>query len=488
MAGYQVLVGDCRQTMKTLADRSVQCVVTSPPYYQLRDYNMPGQLGLESTPESFIAALVEVFNEVHRVLADDGLVWLNLGDSYVTRPNGNIGKNSQINGKQTHEQYRLANGRRAGNIPDGLKHKDMVGIPWRMAFALQGFAVVPAAHLSQWADWLAQARAVGDWQMVQMVETRMRASLWLDALAHHGWYLRQDIIWSKPNPMPESVRDRCTKSHEYIFLLSKSEQYFFDNEAIKEPVTGGAKSRGDGKNPKSKANAFGSRQNERFSAAVAGMVESRNRRSVWSVSTKPYKGAHFATFPPDLIEACILAGTSDYGHCPDCSARWVRIINKKTGFAGGSGRAGRTAEEMNGRGKWRNGGKAGNKNLKLGPTTTTTTTGWMPSCACYDARYQQDFSAPRSERKRNQRSKYGDRARRVRARPGISSWPVVTDVVLDPFGGTGTTAGVAVLHGREAIICELNPEYVEFIPLRVEQINRNYSYRKQGVLNLAPSK
>ena len=242
-----ILIGDVRQKLKELPDKSVHCCVTSPPYFGLRDYGEDGQIGLEDTPEQFVANMIEVFREVWRVLRDDGTLWLNLGDSYSGSgkgPAGNLGA--------THNERWLEH-KHSAIVPNGLKPKDLIGIPWRVAFALQ-------------AD---------------------------------GWYLRQDIIWHKPNPMPESVTDRCTKSHEYIFLLSKSRQYYFDNEAIKEP----AKYAGDDR---------GSRTDNRRGTimnSISGVTaETRNKRDVWTVTTRPFKGAHFATFPPQLIEPCILAG------------------------------------------------------------------------------------------------------------------------------------------------------------------------------------
>jgi DNA modification methylase len=245
--------GDCIETMKQWDAECVQTCITSPPYYGLRDYGHEGQIGLEETPEAFVAKMVEVFREVKRVLRDDGTLWLNLGDSYA-------GNNSQAsnNGRAGYgnERERIVN--RTGN---GLKTKDLIGIPWMVAFALR-------------AD---------------------------------GWYLRQDIIWHKPNPMPESVTDRCTKAHEYIFLFSKSQKYHFDNEAIKEQTgrEGGA------------PRVFGAKKQEGTLRQDIGrdFVDdgTRNKRSVWTVTTKPYSGAHFATFPPDLIEPCILAGAPEGG-------------------------------------------------------------------------------------------------------------------------------------------------------------------------------
>lgn len=326
-----LIVGDCRQALQSLPEQSVNCVVTSPPYFGLRDYGVDGQIGLEQTPAEFVAKLVEVFSEVHRVMRDDGTLWLNLGDTYAADRGGTTPPAQTVaggvNGKGGEKERR---GQAEGYNPTrdcrryGLKHKDLIGIPWRVAFALQ----------------------------------------------EAGWYLRQDIIWHKPNPMPESVRDRCTKAHEYLFLLTKSPKYYFDSEAIKEPAVGGLP--GNKKHKHQQAYEAGDDRLRTkagltdYCARVAAdpsLAEKRNRRSVWTVATKPFKGAHFATFPPDLIEPCILAG------CPE----------------GG--------------------------------------------------------------------------------------------VVLDPFGGSGTTAGVALAHNRRAIICELNPEYAAMIPARVEEIRRRVEVR-----------
>ncbi len=215
----KILIGDVTEKLKELPDGSIQCVVTSPPYWGLRDYGVDGQLGLEREPSEYVARLVEVFREVKRVLKDDGTFWLNVGDSYSGSgkgPAGNLGK--------THNERHLE-AKTGGLVPEGTKPKDLVGVPWMLAFALR-------------AD---------------------------------GWYLRQDVIWAKPNPMPESVKDRCTKSHEHLFMLTKSSRYLFDAEAVRE---------GD-----------------------------HNLRDVWNIATKPYKGAHFAVFPEAIPERCIRAGT-----------------------------------------------------------------------------------------------------------------------------------------------------------------------------------
>ena len=256
--------GDCIETMKQWDAGCVQTCITSPPYYGLRDYGHEGQIGLEETPEAFVAKMVEVFREVKRVLRDDGTLWLNLGDSYA----GSGGAGNQFG----QLDKGLAKYKQGGKPKDiGLKPKDLIGIPWMVAFALR-------------AD---------------------------------GWYLRQDIIWHKPNPMPESVTDRCTKAHEYIFLFSKSQKYHFDNDAIKEPLAESTKEWGNGKEGWGKSNKDSHFTSQSLIRNGNGRMgengETRNKRSVWTVTTKPYSGAHFATFPPDLIEPCILAGAPEGG-------------------------------------------------------------------------------------------------------------------------------------------------------------------------------
>lgn len=316
---YEILPCDCRDAMAILIEpESVDCVVTSPPYFGLRDYGVDGQIGLEPTPEDFVEAMVEVFRGVRRVLKDDGTVWLNLGDSYSraaakggSGPNGkhecipsygDARKIMAANAKEGSSDGAVGPTDRPGSRTKvaGLADKQLLGIPWRVAFALQ-------------AD---------------------------------GWYLRQDIIWHKPNPMPESVKDRCTKAHEYIFLLSKGPRYYFDAEAIREPEVCG-RVRGPALHPDTKSTNGNGGLSSRVSDGK------RNRRDVWTVPSRPFKGAHFATFPPDLIEPCVLAG----------------------------------------------------------------------------------------------------------CRPG--------GTVFDPFGGAGTTALVANRHGRNAVLCELNPEYVKMAHLRL---------------------
>ena len=333
---FKLLVGDCVESMKALPDQSINCCVTSPPYFGMRDYGVDGQIGLELTPEQYVAKMVEVFREVRRVLRDDGTLWLNIGDSYVGatsqhKDGGSQGHNSCISKKTMSGIPQNGRGdRNRALYKAGIKMKDLIGIPWMLAFALR-------------AD---------------------------------GWYLRQEIIWHKPNPMPESVKDRCTKAHEQIFLLSKSQRYYYNNDAIREPHTGeaakavavGFKEVGQRGINSSVRRGLTDGQSTQFSKkGHSGYFGAdgkcllnplgKNKRSVWNVPTQSVKGAHFATFPPALIEPCILAG------CPE----------------GG--------------------------------------------------------------------------------------------VVLDPFGGSGTCAGVAIKNGRSAFVCELYPDYAEMVAERVRSIS-----------------
>ncbi|MBP7639086.1 MAG: site-specific DNA-methyltransferase [Kiritimatiellae bacterium] len=341
---WEILQGDVRETLRALETGSVQTCVTSPPYFGLRDYGVSGQIGLEPTPAEYVEQMVAVFREVRRVLRDDGTLWLNLGDSYAS--GGGTGSQGSRGERfdRRHTRETLMPVRKWPH--EAIKPKDLIGIPWRVAFALQ----------------------------------------------QDGWYLRQDIIWHKSNPMPESVRDRCTKAHEYVFLLSKSERYYWDAEAMQEPANltgkgnangfrggayinnstfdnaaGGNRTQKGNVGTRSKRDSFkrdGSKRAEVIPGQSVGThrpdrpeseydVFTRNRRSVWTVATRPYKGAHFATFPPALIEPCILAGAPFNG------------------------------------------------------------------------------------------------------------------LVLDPFTGSGTTAAVALQHGRRFIGCELNPDYIKLAEARI---------------------
>lgn len=479
----RILHGDCRDVLKTLPDESVHCVVTSPPYFGLRDYGTASwsggdpncdhsrkgrcadpknpsaadcsangrtprgeelnrqscrcgairidkQLGLEESPEAFVTGMVEVFREVRRVLRNDGTLWLNIGDSYASDAGGYDDAGSRgasawpSIGARTQAAVQKGRGRKPQG---GVKVKDLYGIPWMLAFALR-------------AD---------------------------------GWYLRQDIIWHKPNPMPESVRDRCTKSHEYLFLLSKSARYYYDKDAIAEPAAYGNTPTGVGfghgydadlkprvgnrrpagwadSGSKSaiewateKAQGRGSKRNSFARETKESIGEhgqtpqhrpgredvdyagTRNKRSVWSIPTAPFAEAHFATFPPALVEPCILAGTSAHGCCSSCGAPWVRSVEREfvpqpDVAADKVARGHDDTKPLDASNGWTGVARG---------TTTTTTTGWEAGCEC--------------------------------------AATVVPCTVLDPFGGAGTTGLVADRLQRDAILIELNPAYAAMADRRI---------------------
>jgi len=430
----RVLNGNCLNVLSELPEQSVNTCVTSPPFYGLRDYGTAtweggddgcdhqvgrfehkvsdkqksntasaghqardvcpkcgaarkdSQLGLEDTPEEYVKNMVEVFREVKRVLRDDGTVWLNLGDSYSS--NHTTGTKDSDTGWKHGKLSKGYHARAGGSGIGFLKTKDLIGIPWRVAFALQ-------------AD---------------------------------GWYLRQDIIWHKPNPMPESVTDRCTKAHEYIFLLSKNKKYYYDNEAIKEDAVydkdlGILRSR---KQAELNHPSIIKRQEIGIDSTNAGDGK-RNKRSVWTVTTKPFKGAHFATFPPDLIEPCVLAGCPEK-ICVECGTPYERemevievepkeninISNNRKEFDSSMGGGGTSLK-----------GHSGHFKADGTPVTTPTKDlGFKKQCQCD-----------------NNETKAG--------------------TVIDPFGGAGTTGVVANRCDRNAILIELNNEYAEMSRNRI---------------------
>lgn len=255
----QILIGDCRELLRSLPAESVQCVVTSPPYWGLRDYGVAGQLGMEATYQEHVATMVDVFREVRRVLKKDGVAWVNYGDTYASSVNGRSAADVKTSGNDD----RAFRDKPFSTVQGALKAKDLCGIPWRVAFGLQD----------------------------------------------DGWFLRQDIIWHKPNPMPESIKDRCTKAHEYIFLLSKSGRYFFNSESMQEnaevPSDKFAPARGSNKMDSSTLR----NDKGRHGGGQLGAPGLRNRRSVWTINTAAFSEAHFATFPPELPEICIKAGS-----------------------------------------------------------------------------------------------------------------------------------------------------------------------------------
>jgi len=374
---YRLLHGDALDVLETLEPQSVHCVVTSPPYWGLRDYGTDGQIGLEATPEEYVRAMVSVFDRVWRVLRDDGTLWLNLGDSYAGggRNSGNSLENTSA--KQLTQIHSMQNG--PAPVPEGLKPKDLVGIPWRVAFALQAA----------------------------------------------GWYLRSDIIWAKKNCMPESVTDRPTKSHEYLFLLTKRPHYYYDADAVREKTSYPA---GQIRKPWTEHKGRNKKDDLASWASNYGSIapeNGRNRRSVWTIATEPYPEAHFATYPTALVKPCILAGTSERGVCPACGKPWERVTER------GELREHPARENRNVRNKADfNGTDYARRDNTLGLVRDMTTTGWRAGCAC-------DAGEP------------------------------VPATVLDPFCGSGTTGLVALTYGRDFIGIDLSPEYLAMAERRI---------------------
>jgi len=366
-----ILHGDALTMLKTLPDACVQCIVTSPPYYNLRDYQIDGQIGLEKTPAAYIANLVEIFREARRVLRTDGTCWLNLGDSYAndTKWGGSTGGKhvEELHGDNVTRHRRYT----------GIAPKNLMMIPARVAIALQD----------------------------------------------DGWYLRSDIIWAKSNPMPESVQDRPTSAHEHIFLLAKSERYYYDAEAIREPGAEWAGSSGtfackSGKNTllTIPSQDHASHRAERDDRVPTG----RNKRNVWSIASQPYSEAHFATMPPKLVEPCILAGTSPRA-CESCGAPRKRQVEHTPMIIAPGPKAGGYGSRTNG------------LSGTMVDLDETRTVGWEPSC-----QHKSEGSGK--------------------------------CVVLDPFLGSGTTAMVALQLSRAYIGIELNPTYINLANKRLETI------------------
>ena len=394
----EFLVGDALEQLRRLPAQSVHCVVTSPPYFRLRDYGVPGQIGLEASGEEYLDRMVQVFRLARRVLRRDGTLWLNMGDGYVGSGRGND-YDSSLEGSRDHQ----AECRKVGSLPRwkvfGLPEKSLIGMPWRLALALQ-------------AD---------------------------------GWLLRQDNIWHKRNVMPESCRDRTTRAHEYLFQFARSGRYFYDAIAVEEPqsehersyrlrqqargVTTVYKLRRDSVHGQVRPGSNGAARSAQARQALA-LKGTRNRRSVWSIASKPFKEAHFAVFPEQLVEPCILAGTSEKGCCQICGAPIARQILATAEYA-------RLLQENLGK----NHNKDRAQDLRSGRYGTAIqrhhnvcanyqTTGWKRTCRCTLS----------------------------------GSTPCI---VLDPFAGAGTTALVALKLGRRFIGIELNPEYAEMARRRV---------------------
>jgi DNA modification methylase len=473
---WEILEGDCREVLASLPERSVQTVVTSPPYFGLRDYGtgeweggengcdhiekasarndlgpddlarraaafatgtgsgsqvsavqfkhecgkcgarrVDCQIGLEPSPDEYVAALVSVFREVRRVLRDDGTVWLNLGDSYATTHHGkhNGSASEAFNDPGDAWRENVVHKRREKSIPSGCKPKDLIGVPWMVAFALR-------------AD---------------------------------GWYLRSDIIWSKPNPMPESVTDRPTKAHEYLFLLSKGPRYFYDADAIRESNEAhGASDNGYRRHWNERPNngATGTTGSYRMGSVEAG----RNRRSVWTVATQPFLGAHFATFPPKLIEPCILAGSSPKA-CGVCGAPWRRVVERgfdeetAEAIRSRSVRAGSKAAANEAR---RDGDLQSLRGDEFNRLRRIETVGWEPSCQhrCSECRGAGYYT-----------TRWSKQDRPCGCCGGSGDDDTGRSVVLDPFAGAGTTGVVSRMHDRRFIGIELNPAYAEMARERI---------------------
>ena len=485
---HRILIGDNRDTLITVPTSSIQCIVTSPPYWGLRSYHgNSGMIGMEATFAEHLANLMQVFKECWRVLRDDGTLWLNYGDAYsrAAAPGACIESASAIS-KLGSSDGAVGRGDRPGTRAAELPEKNILGMPWRIAFALQD----------------------------------------------EGWTLRQDIIWHKPNPMPESVTDRCTKAHEYLFLLTKRPRYFYDAEAIKEVSA----YPDDKRRPLGSAGAWemdGREQRENGGGEpYEHNTATRNRRSVWTIPTAPFADAHFATFPPALVEPCIKAGTSERGCCPACGAPWARALAM-----------GHTAK---------------------GPTAAGSitpdrvrTTGWTPTCACdgVDRRIvgsptgerggddptletgRKGMNRPRGDNEgtrpitRYEQAQYADQLKAsphrtemeseagnafahylrtddsgARPVPGplLEAWigrgwlrPVVVPgivpgfepvpcVCLDPFGGSGTVAAVACPIGRNAIICEISPDYAAMAEDRIGRACRPNTHASKRTTEDAP--
>jgi DNA modification methylase len=459
----EIMAGDCRETLKTLPDQSINTCITSPPYWGLRDYGEDEQLGMEDTPEEYVANLVQVFGEVKRVLRDDGTVWLNLGDSYSSGGRTTT-TNQSLRGDKDYGVTRPKPSK-------GIKPKDLVGIPWRVAFALQ----------------------------------------------QDGWYLRQDIIWHKPNPMPESVTDRCTKAHEYIFLLSKNAKYYYDHEAIREDCEGI-----DERQWADEYEAVGSVLQGESNAEIKRTKRynkdgsfKRNKRSVWTVTTKPYKEAHFATFPMDLIEPCVLAGCPKKV-CVACGTPYIKKPNfkydkdttKKNNTYGKYGN--QETESANRQGLHAD---RGNKLIEIRDNLPkqSTLVGFLKSrtkakilaestnipLTKIEHWFRSDeagFAYPSIDDWKEVREFLDDWSNEfIEIDDALTNYELKTDsviskkiigyklekqcdcetnetkpgTVLDPFGGSGTTGQIADGHNRNAILCELNPEYIEISKKRL---------------------
>jgi DNA modification methylase len=557
----EVRIGNCIELLREMDPESVQCVVTSPPYWGLRSYagqqeviwtrvgsedpgcdhtwgpaNPPlkpravpdstspgyddcaakrsptgrfclrcgawrGAFGLEPTPQLYVEHTSQVLREIRRVLRPDGLVWWNIGDCYAGsggahaehHANPGISKSWQRDGVP-HWGERGEPGRYLA--PRGLKQKDLVMIPFRVALATQGFAVVSAAEILSAADMLAEARAKGDWHLVEMVEGLLRRWAFACLIAPETEWVRSVVIWEKPNAMPESVRDRPTESHEYILLLSRSERYFYDADAVREPHL----TAGDGS-----AHAFGPKADATQGNAHSFHPAGRNLRSVWRFATIPYPGAHFAVFPPELPRRCILAGTPPKV-CATCGAPWQRLTQREidnTGYPNGPG--GNYVDKGH-----PPGGQERDESGTLGKVARyrVTTTGWHPGCQCWGMpetitvpcpdcegtgrKFVYPQAGPNTAENNGEPWQHNNpHLARLQKQPTddlcatcdgsgeqtisrwpdemLARWPTRPALVLDPFAGSGTTLRVAEDLGRWWIGFDISAEYRSQIERRTAQ-------------------
>lgn len=425
----RVHVGDALAILRAWPDSFVHCVVTSIPYWNLRDYGVDGQMGLEATPWQYIQRMEELFREVRRVLRPEGNCWINVGDSYYSGINAGDPTTRGSRTQRLPNGHGNRTGRKASGtttqptrVPiQGLRPKNLLMMPARLAIALQD----------------------------------------------DGWILRCDCVWSKKNCMPESVTDRPSRSHEYVFLLAKNERYFYDMEAVREDVADSSIARvsqNDGHpnwNTDRQRDYVGSAQTMDISKMVP--IGGRNKRSVWNIATKPFKGSHFAVMPPELAKICILAGTSEKGVCADCGAPWERIVerefipqqdvSRERGLRAVDG-----TKPMDASNRWSGSARG---------TTASSTLGWQPTCECHGKieteKWMEDEDDPETGE-----MVPTEQSREV-YRPAIplEQHPIKPAIVLDPFGGAGTTGLVAAELNRNFLLTELNPEYAAMAAARI---------------------
>jgi len=400
----QILTGDVRAMLATLPKESVHCVVTSPPYWGLRCYGVEGQIGQEPTLGEHVEVMVEVFREVRRVLRKDGTVWLNYGDCYATSANGRSTADTKAAGKDD-RTFRDKPFSTVGPVYDPNYRKRTTG----------------GIHAERRPDSGGRVVAGGVLKPKDLCMMPARVAL---ALQADGWWLRSEIIWHKPNPMPESIGDRPTSSHEKIYLLARSERYFFDAEAVREPQS--TKLGGEFSQVFGGRNKFEGYGNPTYSGKQWEPNPSdRNIRNVWTIATAPFPSAHFATFPPALVEPCIKAGTSEKGCCPECSAPWVRDVDKASGGGIGKSWHDHSNDEQTGQ----------SKAILPEGYSPPKTIGWRLSCGC---------------------------------KPVLDGGSPQSCTVLDPFAGAGTVGLVADRLKRDAILIELNPDYAAMARARIQ--------------------